>query len=898
MKKIFVFLLVIVLLLPMAVSCTEENQTSATVSTEESKVNTQPQQTKTISVTTSKGTIDFKDEFVNADEIKSKGFYLYTHEFVGVTTPATDYDRVDFTVVENYVVKVWEKGVQSFIPEQNGITVVCVGDDAVKYAQSIEVGYEARVENYELVHLSANYAVVGDIVANIDVQDGIRAPEGVCALYTPDFGKTTGTNVYGAEITVVNGVVTAVEAGKGNADIPKDGYVISVHKDHKSYLKLRNTKVGDKVSLCTEGPSYSVTALEYDGINTVRGENQVVIYRTQATTQTNMYGYEIAVDKNGLSVSESYKGNMNIPQNGMVISAHGNSVKPLSDAYMRGQYVKLDTVNNKVVIINTPELCINQASDVLETALAYFNNAKKAYLNIGYTQISAESENIKSMLQTAEEKINQGNVEEARDICADIIKQAELLRYLSIESRDAQNRAMWYRAYEKSDEEVRATVEKLVSLGVNALYLETFYDGYFIGYSNVEGVEHCTDTGEYDALEGFVRIAHEYGIEVHAWCENFFAGYLNKDGTYSNELLNRFKDKILCDSNGNRFYYYNERATFVFLNPFDVECREFVLNIYRDIIENYDIDGLHLDYIRFPELNYGKYDYGYNEDILTAFAEKTGITEDPKTFAPSSEEQKAWVEFRCGIITSFVGEVFKLVCETDSDIWLSCAVYPDMDYAVNSIFQDVKTWVNKGWIDEVFSMTYSGDNNYVVQNATSYAEICRGKCFYTTGIAAFMDTSSFNFAYQLTDASKAGADGIAIFALSNISPNTYQYEIQLGGFREKSVQLYKCGETVKAQLGFIKEMLGESDMLFDSLSADGKQNLINAIDTVCANIQTPETALEKIEYCRQTVTALNGLKMTVKTAFSDTLQAETVTEEIDMLIRWLEITAQRLDAKR
>ena len=93
-------------------------------------------------------------------------------------------------------------------------------------------------------------------------------------------------------------------------------------------------------------------------------------------------------------------------------------------------------------------------------------------------------------------------------------------------------------------------------------------------------------------------------------------------------------------------------------------------------------------------------------------------------------------------------------------------------------------------------------------------------------------------------------------------------------------------------------MLGESDMLFDSLSADGKQNLINAIDTVCANIQTPETALEKIEYCRQTVTALNGLKMTVKTAFSDTLQAETVTEEIDMLIRWLEITAQRLDAKR
>ncbi len=894
MKKLVCFLLAVFLLLPLT-ACDNGNETSENISKEESEVKVENKKTPVLS--TSAGEITFKSEFINAEKITAEGYYLYTHEFLGAVTPKTDLARMDFTVAEDFVVQLWDKNACGFIPEQNGFTVVCVGDNAVSYAEKLAVGNEVDTKYIDTDHLSAFYAVVDGTVININKTDGIRAPEGVCTLYTPAYGKTTGTNVYGCELVVVDGVVTKVTNGVGNNEIPENGYVISIHKDHEAYNRARRVEVGAQAELFSSGPSYSVTVMPFNGINGVRGENQVIIYRNQPSTQTNMYGYEIAVDSNGFSVAESYSGNISIPAGGFSVSAHGTAVSALENAYMRGQVVMVDSAKKRVIIINTPDLCINSASDMLSTALTEFEAAKKAYLNIPYSDISEQAEQLKEQLVQAENAIKQGDIPTARQICASVYEKADILRYTTIESRKAQNRAMWYRAYETSDEQVRETIEKMVSLNVNTIYLESFYDGYFIGYIDVDGIEHSQNTGSYDALEGFVRIGHEYGIEVHAWCENFFTGYLNKDGTLSSPILQKYSDKLLMDSEGNEFYYYNERATFVFLNPNDRVCRDLVLSVYRQIIEKYDVDGLHLDYIRFPELNYGKNDYGYNEDIIADFAKATGIQGDPRKFADGSSNKKAWTEFRCGIITSFVGEVFDMVCDTDPDIWLSCAIYPDQNYAKNSIFQDVETWVNNGWMDEVFSMTYSGDNDFVYQNAAHYAKICKDKCFYSTGLAAFMDTSKLNFAYQLTDVAKAGADGVAVFALSNISPDTYQYQITLGGFRDPSTQLYLCGDTVKAQLRFIKDMLNESDTLFTSLTAEGKQNILSAIQVIENSAQNPESASQKQAYCNSAITALNSLKTTVSEAFTDTAEANAVNGEIDNLIYWLKITETRISAK-
>ena len=96
----------------------------------------------------------------------------------------------------------------------------------------------------------------------------------------------------------------------------------------------------------------------------------------------------------------------------------------------------------------------------------------------------------------------------------------------------------------------------------------------------------------------------------------------------------------------------------------------------------------------------------------------------------------------------------------------------------------------------------------------------------------------------------------------------YQYQLTLGGFRSPSVQLYRCGDTVKAQLALIKDMLNESDILFTSLTAEGKQNILSAIEEIENGSENPSSALQKKAYCASAVSALNGLKNTVSASFT------------------------------
>lgn len=843
-------------------------------------------------------TVPFSKRCINTDDIQNGGFYLYTNEYLGAVTPKLEEKRIDVTIVDDVVAYIGEEGERTLIPDGNGVTVTFVGDESMQKANVLKVGDRVK-EKYFISYeeLGDKFVSINGVNYEIDLVDDIRAPEGVCALYTPDFGKTTDTNMYGTEIVVSGGKVTKIEIGKGNVEIPADGFVLSLHKDNVKITEANRVKKGDTAELNLEGSDYRVVKLKYDGINVTRGENMLIVYKNVATTGTNMYGYEIVVDKDGLASSENFSGNAKVPVGGFVLSGHGDMIKVLQGAYARGEIITLDESSKEVLIIKTPILRLNGADDAIQTVVDAFDEAKKEYKTINYPKITEELEALRAELEKSEKAISDGDFESAMELAKSVKNKAEKLKFQTIESNLAENRAMWYRSDEKSDDEVRETIAKLKSLNVNTLYLETWFDGYCPGFIDVEGVTHSPYNGNFDALEAFIRIGHEEGIEVHAWVENFFVGYLNKNGTFSNDILNRFKDQLLLDKQGNNFYYYNEIATFVFLNPFDRECRDYILEVYTKLIEKYDLDGIHLDYIRFPELNYGKNDYGYNADIIDAFKKETGITQDPRTFSEGTANDNKWDAFRANIITTFVKEVFDLVCDRSPEMLITCATYPDMANAKKTIAQDVESWVKNGYIDEVFSMTYSGDNNYVYDNAKKYSSVCNGKSFYSTGLAAFMDTTNENFAYQLPIVKEAGATGISIFALANINPNNYQNEIILGAFRDSSTQLYKYGDTVKAKLEEIKNKLNWSLSFYEHITESDVSAIISEMEKIKLDVTSKNDASEKIKYCNDTINSLNSLKTSITEKCGTNDETDSIIEEIDELIYVLNICSGRLNAK-
>lgn len=847
--------------------------------------------------------IEFTSENSNLKNIFKEGVYYFDFGFENRVTPEINgLPRRDVVFVDEYVAFAAKENARTLIPDGNGFVLTFVGDETINKYSGIKEGSHTDTFYTDYRSASEQYVRINDKVFPIDIIDGLRQPEGVCVLYTGDFGANTGTNKYGTEVVIKDNKVVSIESGKGGAEIPENGYVLSVHKDNGMYGSLSDISVGDEAALRLSA-DYSVNMLPYDGVNTVRHEDQLIVYRNRKNTGTNVYGYEIIVDADGVVTGDCVSGNAAIPEQGFVLSGHGQSAETLKRIYAIGERVTIDNRNQSVVIVRTPDIKVAAAQDAYKKALADLEKSKAGFVNIDYASAQEKLDNVESLLEGAAAASADYDYISAASKSDEAVLALKYFDYELIPSHRYENRAMWYRSSEKSDEQVRETLLKLKSLNVNALYLETWYDGNCIGFIDVDGVGHPSVNGDYDALEGFVRIGHELGIEIHCWVENFFVGYTSGN-SYTSEIARKYADKLLLDKKGRNYFYYHENASFVFLNPYDRECRDVVLSVYRKLVEKYDIDGIHLDYIRFPELNYidGVSDFGYNDDIIAGFREKTGITGDPHGFAKNSAEQKAWIDFRCGIISSFVKEVRDEVLSIDPGLWISAATYPDVKSAHDNIFQDMSTWAKNGWIDELFSMTYSADNEYVREDAMTYAKFCNGNCFYSTGLAAFSETDQVNFAHQMTDVRACGADGVAVFSLANIYPYTYQYEIQKGAFRDPSVQSYKLSETVIAGIEQLRAKLNNLKGVYKSITDENVVTISSLCDGIIddaaefSSVANPSFD-QKIVYCGDAVKRLNGFKDEIKETAGDNKETKDLCAEIDSLIYVLELTAKRLSAR-
>lgn len=191
--------------------------------------------------------------------------------------------------------------------------------------------------------------------------NGINTSRGTGQLVVYRSKATTGTNPYGYEVPVdKNGVVLSSPVYKGNSAIPSGGFVLSGHLSGKcesagAWL-YGNIRKGYFVSVNADGNIY-VDKWQHrsvDGVNTGRGEGQLIIYKGKATTGTNPYGFEVPVDRNGYAVSNpAYKGDTAIPEGGFVLSGHlsgkGESAGHwIYENIKKGTHVKFD---GKVVSI-------------------------------------------------------------------------------------------------------------------------------------------------------------------------------------------------------------------------------------------------------------------------------------------------------------------------------------------------------------------------------------------------------------------------------------------------------------------------------------------------------------------------------------------------------------------
>lgn len=837
----------------------------------------------------------------NCAQITAGGVYLTDAREGRVGTPEATVDRVDVVVLNDKVAYVGEKNARSMLPLAGGVAFTFAGEDTAA-AEALRVGQEVKTVFLDTGALPERFMRIGELVYAIDKIDMVRAPEGVTALYTPEYGSSTGANQYGVEIAVADGKVIEIQRDKGDISIPENGYVLSIHKDSENYNKaIRNVRVGDDATVSLGQGNYSVFTMSVTGINTTRVQDALILYRDQNSTGTNEYGYEIQVDAEGKMIGDSYFGNIAVPKGGFVLSGHGVNKAALAEYYRYGAQVQFDEETMSVALFTTPATIFTDLAFRLDNAAQRLADAKAQLIELNYESVEKAVSDLTDLFDRSTQALRSGSFDEALSGAEKLESELLTLQYALIGSHAVENRAVWYRSNEKSDDAVRATVERMKEMNINALYLETWYNGRFAGFSENPLIAHTTANGDYDVLEGFVRIGHENGIEVHAWVENFFIGTVEALEQANTALSKHFEGRWTVDRTGKNTYFYSVSSTnFIFMNPYDPEVRSFLVDFYREIVTKYDVDGIHLDYIRFPELNYGKDDFGYNEDIVSAWQKQQGTDVDPETLT-SGALYDSFVLFRQEIINSFVGEVSGMLRKTKPSVSLSAAVYPLPDVYKKTIFQDCRNWVENGYMDELFSMTYGEDNRYVSENAAMYAKMAGDNCFYTTGISAFGETTSGNFALQMTETVAAGADGVAIFALANIPPNYTQPVLQ-GAFRTPSVQVNRLSETASAQLNSI---LNRTDSVFAPYAGlskeqcDSIRSLLQPIlDEANAFDLAGASAAEKSAYCERAIGQIAAAKEEILPFFTDATQKKAIRAEFENLEHWLTISMNRWNTRK
>jgi uncharacterized lipoprotein YddW (UPF0748 family) len=308
-----------------------------------------------------------------------------------------------------------------------------------------------------------------------------------------------------------------------------------------------------------------------------------------------------------------------------------------------------------------------------------------------------------------------------------LVTKANLWKQFPVNQRLAQAeiRAVWLdrgtivRAGSK--EGLAQIFDRLAQAGINTVFFETVNAGYTIYPSKVAPQQNPLIRG-WDPLAAAVELAHERKMELHAWVWAFAAGnqghneILKVNPNYPGPVLAAHPDWANYDQLGNPIPVGQTKP---FFDPANPEVRQYLLRLYEEIVTQYDVDGLQLDYIRYPFQDpSANRTYGYGKAARAQFQQLTGV--DPLNISPSQKDLwQKWTEFRTQQIDSFVAQVSQQLrqkrcpiksCSPSTQLILSVAVFPlPAIERIQKIQQHWEVWARRGDIDLIVPMTYAQD---------------------------------------------------------------------------------------------------------------------------------------------------------------------------------------------
>ena len=356
-------------------------------------------------------------------------------------------------------------------------------------------------------------------------------------------------------------------------------------------------------------------------------------------------------------------------------------------------------------------------------------------------------------------------------------------------------KGVWHRPNsserERNLDELRVVLDEFKEAGINLVFLETFYHGMAVYKTDLvdyhiklEGFEY----GEYpDYLSAFVTEAEKRGISVYAWVQDFYIGFRD----YIRLVTEHTEWLLINQSGGIRHLTEGQGfGGYIFLDPANEKVKDFLISLYDELLTKHPlIKGLNLDYIRYPisEFSEGT-DTGYTKISMLEFAEKQGIelSEDISLDQFNEIIRKnglidEWTAHRAAYVTGFVERVHGMINEKHSGKLISTAVFAEIGQTYELKKQNIKVWLDNGYVDFVTPMVYFYEADQIFESVSKMKSICGDIPCYT-GLYTTYHKQTPNELLDHIDASKrAGANGFVLFdAAKTFFEATENYKDILG----------------------------------------------------------------------------------------------------------------------
>ena len=363
------------------------------------------------------------------------------------------------------------------------------------------------------------------------------------------------------------------------------------------------------------------------------------------------------------------------------------------------------------------------------------------------------------------------------------------------ERRFAEVRALWViRTALGSADQVRAMVEQAAAGGFNTLLVQVRGRGDALYASAHEPrAESLPDDPAYDPLQVTIEAARARGLAVHAWVNthlvwgpaapprspehlvNAHPGWLAVPRSLGRELYDHdphaagYVERLLAHAAESR------HLEGLFTSPSHPAVQERVRQVWVDLARNYDLDGIHFDYVRFPSP-----EFDYSRGALERFAAwvkprlagarfvslAAAAQQDPYALAEALPEY--WNVFRRDSVTALVRRVYQAVKALRPELVVSAAVLPDRRRAREERFQAWTAWLADGILDVAVPMAYTEDpDQFRDWIARARAAAGSGARLWA-GIGAYKNPVAGTL-LQVDHARREGAGGVVVFAYAAAS---------------------------------------------------------------------------------------------------------------------------------